>query len=103
MKSRNLSLFIIFILTLDICFSKKQISFLKNFLEHELEEECKDLSFTPTKENVKLIGRFYQNEDIKWFVQSGSAIEFYAEGNSTEVILVGGNSIYNNENYRSRM
>ena len=91
MKRINLPLFIIFILTFNI-----------NFQEKELEEECKNLSFTPTKKNVKLIGRFYQNEDITWLVHSGSAIEFYAEGNSAEVILVGGNSIYNDENYRSR-
>ena len=101
MKLINLPLYITFILTLNISFSKKQIPFLSN-LDPELEEECKDISFTPTKENVKLIGRFYQNEDITWLVQSGSAIEFYAEGNAAEVILVGGSSIYNDENYRSR-
>ena len=63
---------------------------------------CADLTFTPTKENVKIMGRYYENEDITWLVQSGSAVEFYAEGNSAEVIIVGGSSIYNDENYRTR-
>ena len=100
MKNICLPLVIIYLLTLNVCFSKNQPSFL-SYLQ-KAEEECKDFTFAPTKENVKIIGRYYQKEDITWLVQSGTAIEFYAVGNSAEVILVGGNSIYNDENYRSR-
>ena len=48
------------------------------------------------------MGRFYQKNDITWIVQSGSAVEFYATGNSAEVVIAGGNSIYNDQNYRPR-
>ena len=52
-------------------------------------EDCKELSFLSHEENVKIIGRFYQNNNITWIVHSGSALEFYIIGNFTEVILVG--------------
>ena len=86
--------FFISLLSLSFCYA--------NNLEL-LADSCKDFAFPPTKENVKIIGRYYRDEeDITWVVQSGSAVEFYATGNSAEVVIVGGNSIYNDENYRPR-
>ena len=95
MKKINFPLLIVFLLILNNCSSKTSPKIF-------LADECEDQTFTPTKENVKLIGRYYQNEGVHWIVQSGSAIEFYATGNSAEVLLVGGGSIYNDPNYRSR-
>ena len=102
MKSINLPILFIFLLTLDICSTKNKISFLQKLQMAPPEDSCKDLSFDPTEENVKIIGRFYQKDDITWVVQSGSAIEFYATGLSSEIVLVGGSSINNEPNYRTR-
>ena len=99
MKSLNLPILFIFLLSLNICLTK---DFLQKSKFVSLADSCKDLTFTPTKENVKLIGRYYQNDGVTWLVQSGSAIEFYASALSAEVLIVGGNSIYNDPNYRSR-
>lgn len=63
---------------------------------------CQDYTFLPTKENVKFIGRYYQNEYATWIVQGGSALEFYASGNSLEFNLVGDENIYQEEDYRPR-
>ena len=81
--------------------SSKNIKYFQNqFLK--ATDDCKDKSFLPTENNVKITGRFYQNEDITWLVQSGSSIEFYLTGIKTEIILVGDKSIYQDENHRPR-
>ena len=102
MKSIRLPIIFIFLLSLDISFTKAESPFLQKIQMAKPADSCKDLTFSPTKDNVKLIGRFYQKEDITWIVQSGSSIEFYATGLSSEVVLVGGSSIYNDPNYRTR-
>ena len=102
MKSINLQIILVFLLIFDICLTKKGISFLQKLQMVSPADSCKDLTFTPKEDIVKIIGRFYQKEDITWIVQSGSSIEFYATGLSSEVILVGGSSIYNDPNYRTR-
>lgn len=99
MKSLNLPLLFIFLLSLNICQTK---NFLSKVQLAAQADSCKDLNLTPTKENVKLIGRYYQNDGVTWLVQSGSAIEFYASALSAGVVIVGGGSIYNDPNYRSR-
>ena len=63
---------------------------------------CPDYTFLPTKENVKIIGRYYVNEEATWIVHSGSAIEFYASGKFVELNLVGDNNIFQEEEYRPR-
>ena len=101
MKSLNLLVLLYLFLNLNLCHSK-ETHFLGKLAEDEPVDSCKDFTFTPTKENVKIIGRYYQEKDITWIVQSGSALEFYLTGKSAEVVLAGGNSIYNDANYRPR-
>ncbi len=75
------------------------ISFSKNL---RTLSECQDYSFLPTEENVKFIGRTYKNKDETWIVHGGAAIEFYAQGNYVEFLLVGDDSIYEQPDYRPR-
>ena len=51
---------------------------------------------------MKIIGRFYQKNNITWIVHSGSSLEFYITGNSAEIILVGDSNIYSDINLRPR-
>lgn len=76
-----------------------KISFQKNL---KATDDCKEKTFFATENNVKIIGRFYQNGDTTWLVQSGSAIEFYLTGMKSEVLLVGDQSIYQDANFRPR-
>lgn len=64
--------------------------------------ECREESFLPNEENVKLIGRHYINETITWLVQSGSAIEFNLIGQSANIVLAGDRSIESVESARPR-
>jgi len=74
-----------------------------NFLKIlEDTDDCKEKSFLPNEENVKIIGRFYQNKNITWIVHSGSSLEFYITGNSAEISLVGDSNIYSDINLRPR-
>ena len=74
-----------------------------NFLKIlEDTDDCKEKSFLPNEENVKIIGRFYQNKNITWIVHSGSSLEFYIRGNSAEISLVGDSNIYSDINLRQR-
>ena len=57
------------------------------------DDNCKDNSFLPNGENVKLIGRYIIKEGTTWLVQSGAAIEFYLKAKNSEIILSGDNSI----------
>ena len=100
MKSLDFLIILIFLLNLNVILTKAP--FLNEFQNAAPADSCKDLSFLPSKENVKILGRYYQAEDITSIVHSGSAIEFYATGLSAEVVLTGGNSIYNEEKYRPR-
>jgi len=63
---------------------------------------CQDYTFLPIEENVKIIGRYYQNKGATWIIYSGSALEFYASGNYLEFNLLGDNNIYQEEQYRPR-
>lgn len=63
---------------------------------------CDDYNFPATKDNVKIIGRYYQKNDVTWIVYSGSAIEFIAVGNYIELTLVGDQNIFQEEQYRPR-
>ena len=51
---------------------------------------------------MKIIGCFYQKNNITWIVHSGSSLEFYIAGNSAEIILVGDSNIYYDINLRPR-
>ena len=75
---------------------------INSFLKFEDVEDCKELSFFPNEENVKIIGRFYQDNNITWIVHSGSALEFYITGNFAEIILVGDSNIYSDKDLRPR-
>lgn len=65
-------------------------------------DDCKEKSFLPNEENVKIIGRFYQKKNITWIVHSGSSLEFYITGNSANIILVGDSNIYSDIDLRPR-
>ena len=72
------------------------------FQKLENVDECKEKSFIPTEKNVKIIGRFYQKDDITWIVHSGSSLEFYITGDSAEINLVGDSNIYSDITLRPR-
>ena len=104
MKNIHLALLFLSLLSLSICSPRKKVAFLSSLRKAVLAADaCKDLSFLPTKENVKITGRYFQKNDITWVVQSGSAVEFYVTGKSAQVVIAGGNSIYNDEKYRPRL
>ena len=93
MKNKYLS-FLLIILNINL-FLSKQLN-LRN------TASCPNYSFSPTKDNVKIIGRYYQKKDITWIVYSGSAVEFYASGNFVEILLVGDENIYQEQDQRPR-
>ena len=63
---------------------------------------CQVHSFLPTKENVKIIGRYYQEVETLWLIYSGSAIEFYASGDYIDILFAGDEIIYEEKDYRPR-
>ena len=79
-------------------FSKK-ISYLKNI---EGNDKCEIFTFLPIESNVKIIGRYYQFNNVTWIVQSGSAIEFYVTGKSANVNIIGDSNIEREEIFRPR-
>ena len=89
----------LFLILLSLSFQRKS-----NLLNQKIEniKECKELNFLPTEENVKIIGRYYQNNDETWIVQSGSALEFYITGKTAEITLVGDSTIYSDITLRPR-
>lgn len=49
--------------------------------------------YTATKENVKVLGRTYLDDDkVQWIVSSASGIEFLANGSDLRITLAGDNS-----------
>ena len=40
---------------------------------------------SPTQDNVRLIGRTYEDDGVTWLPQSGSAIEFSVTGSRVEI------------------
>lgn len=87
--------YLLIILNISLLLSKK--------LNLRNTASCLDYSYLPTKENVKIIGRYYQNEEgILWITYSGSAIEFYASGNYVELNLVGDDNILQDYDFRPR-
>ena len=76
---------------------------ISSFQKYEDDaDDCKDLSILPNEENMKIIGRFYQDNNITWIVHSGSALEFYITGKFAEIILVGDSNIYSDKDLRPR-
>ena len=67
MKNKYLP-FLLIVLNINILLSKK--------LNFRNTASCSDYLYSPSKENVKIIGRYYQKNDIKWIIYSDSAIEF---------------------------
>lgn len=87
--------FLLIILNISVLSSKK--------LNLRHTDSCLDYTYLPTKENVKLIGRYYQTEEgIAWLTYSGSAIEFYATGNYIELNLAGDDNILQDYDFRPR-
>ena len=90
--------YFLLILLFTLSFQRKNNFFQK--LENT--DDCKEKSFLPNEENVKIIGRFYQKNDVTWIVHSGSSLEFYITGISAEINLVGDSNIYSNIELRPR-
>ena len=84
--------FLLITLCINLTFSKQFLSFAS----------CQDHSFLPTKENVKIIGRYYQEVETLWLIYSGSAIEFYASGDYVDILFAGDENIYAEKDYRPR-
>ena len=88
----------------------KTISFILFFLlfleiatKTNLRSLKEETTYTPTSENVKITGRYYQKDGTTWLIHSGSAIQFYATSiDSLTINLVGDNGIYSDENFRPR-
>ena len=74
-------------------------SFLKQF---ENNENYENLIFLQVDENVKVIGRYYQNNNITWLVQSGSALEFYISGKAANIDILGDSNIFSEPDFRPR-
>lgn len=76
------------------------IAMRKTFLgTGEFSEQTVNVS----ADNVKYIGRnIYDENNIAWLVQSGSAIEFTVTGKSAEITINGDGFIENEEKYRPR-
>ncbi|MDE7097939.1 MAG: hypothetical protein K2O60_02165, partial [Ruminococcus sp.] len=65
----------------------------------EFSEQIIDVS----EENVKYIGRnIYDENNIAWLVQSGSAVEFTVTGKSAEITINGDDFVESDEKYRPR-
>ena len=74
-------------------------SFLKQF---ENNENYENLIFLQVDENVKVIGRYYQNNNITWLVKSGSALEFYISGKAANIDILGDSNIFSEPDFRPR-
>lgn len=61
-----------------------------------------EVTVTPTRENVRLIGRTFEQDGITWLPQSGSAVEFAATGSRILVELVGDENVNNEPDMRPR-
>lgn len=64
--------------------------------------ESQVVSVTPTEENVRLIGRTYEEDDARWLPQSGSAVEFKATGTRIKIEMVGDENVNNESNLQPR-
>ncbi|MDE7363374.1 MAG: hypothetical protein K2N27_00575 [Ruminococcus sp.] len=65
----------------------------------EFSEQIIDVS----EENVRYIGRnIYDENNIAWLVQSGSAVEFTVTGKSAEITINGDDFVESEEKYRPR-
>lgn len=62
----------------------------------------KDASYRAVSENVKITGRTYDDGDVTWLVQSGSAVEFELTASEASVTLAGDSAIEAEEKYRPR-
>jgi len=82
-----------FLLIYIISLSFFEIYSKKLSLSQIADDSCKDDSFLPNGENVKLIGRYIIKESTTWLVQSGAAIEFYLKAKNAEITLAGDNSV----------
>ena len=94
-------IYIIFVLIsyIFILSSQKSINFPDKI---EATDDCKELSYLAIEKNVKITGRYYQDKNITWIVHSGSSLEFYAIGNSLNMLLIGDSSIYAEGDLRPR-
>lgn len=55
-----------------------------------------------TADNVRLIGRTFEEEGVTWLAQSGSAVEFEVTGSHVQLEVVGDESVGNEPDLRPR-
>ena len=65
-------------------------------------QDCKDQTFLPTDDYVKITGRYYQTAESLFLVQSGSQIEFLFSGNSLTINMLGDSGCLNIDNQKPR-
>lgn len=66
------------------------------------DDTLQEVTVTPTHENVRLIGRTFEQDGITWLPQSGSAIEFATTGSRILVELAGDENVSNAPDMRPR-
>lgn len=97
----NKCIFVLILSAIQVSLIKGKINSI--FDEKITNNEFKQISIKPELSNVKHIGRYLIKEDITYLLQSGSAIEFYLNAKSAEIILAGdGTSIYHEEYEKPR-
>lgn len=77
----------------DMCCLRKELISTGEFVEQDIPA---------TEQYVKIMGRTYRDSDTTWLVQSGSAVEFTANGKSAEITIKGDFGINSSEDYRPR-
>jgi len=97
----NKCIFVLILSAIQVSLIKGKINSI--FDEKITNNEFKQIIIKPEPSNVKYIGRYLIKEDITYLLQSGSAIEFYLNAKSAEIILAGdGTSIYHEEYEKPR-
>ena len=78
-------LFSFIILFIKVIFTFSKMNILTE--EKTIQNNYKQISLKPEFPNVKNIGRFLIKNDITYLLQSGSALEFYLNAKSGEIVF----------------
>ena len=78
------------------------IIFLSFYLISSNTSDCKDQTFYPTDDYVKITGRYYQTTESLFLVQSGSQIEFLFSGYSLTINMLGDSGCLNGDEQKPR-
>lgn len=70
--------------------------------QSSVQSESVKTEFDAVSENVKLTGRTYNDGEVTWLVQSGSAAEFFVSADTASIIIAGDEHTASEERYRPR-